>query len=398
MGTPPSRRAALGTICRHCTGIAGVLTGLQAAAQTTPAPEPATATTSARLTRPAADTEEGGLWSLMDREEARLRRSPLTLKDKGLTTYLQDLVCRLNDGNCPDIRVHVVRTPLFNASMAPNGMLQIWSGLLLRVENEAQLAAILGHELGHYMERHSLARLRDQKSRAAFAQFLGMFGLVGAIGQLGTLASAFAFSREHEIQADRIGMQLMQHAGYDGRQAAQVWDNLLGELKVTGGEDAGRKSPMFATHPPAENRRDELLKIAGSSTGQTGQPQYQKTIATWRLGWMQDEVRRGQFEESLVLFSRMLQQNQQDAQALFARAEVYRQRAIKDDQEQALNDLNLASTLPQAPPETWRALGLIHKQQASAPLAVAAFDKYLTLVPDAADGNLIKSYLAELTP
>ena len=71
-----------------------------------------------------------------------------------------------------------------------------------RVDNEAQLAAVIGHEIGHYLERHSLERLRDMKSRAAFGQFIGMFGAVGALAQLGVLAGAFAFSREHETRAE----------------------------------------------------------------------------------------------------------------------------------------------------------------------------------------------------
>jgi len=108
------------------------------------------------------------------------------------------------------VRVHLVRTPLFNASMAPNGMMQVWSGLMLRVDNEAQLAAVLGHEIGHYLARHSVERLRDAKSRSAFGMFIGMFGAVGAVGQLGLYAGMFAYSREHESQADSIGVLLMR--------------------------------------------------------------------------------------------------------------------------------------------------------------------------------------------
>ena len=59
-----------------------------------------------RFGGPAADTDEGGLWGLMDREEVRIKRSPLTIRDKELQNYLTDLVCRLSDGHCPDIRVH----------------------------------------------------------------------------------------------------------------------------------------------------------------------------------------------------------------------------------------------------------------------------------------------------
>ncbi len=111
-----------------------------------------------RLARPDAASDEGGLWALMDREERNLRRSPFVVPDARLKAYLQAVACRLGGQHCPDIRVHLVRTPVFNASMAPNGMLQLWTGLLLRVENEAQLAAIVGHEIGHYLQRHSVDR------------------------------------------------------------------------------------------------------------------------------------------------------------------------------------------------------------------------------------------------
>src|SRR6185436_15359250 len=139
-----------------------------------------------RFVRPLDDSEEGGLWALMDREEARLKR----------------IACRLAGDHCPDMRVYLVRTPVFNASMAPNGMMQVWSGLLLRTSNEAQLAAVLGHEIGHYMARHTLERLRDVKQRAAFGQFLGIafaaarIGSVGSLAQLGVMASLFSYGRD----------------------------------------------------------------------------------------------------------------------------------------------------------------------------------------------------------
>jgi predicted Zn-dependent protease len=394
-----SRRAALRSGCLHCLGMASLFSGLPSLAQEAASSQPASAASElpTRFTRPALDTDEGGLWAMMDRQEARLRRSPFVVRDTRLTQYLQDLTCRLAGDHCPDVRTYLVRTPLFNANMAPNGMMQIWTGLLLRMENEAQLAAVLGHEIGHYLERHSLERLRDAKSRAAFGQFLGLFGAVGSLGQLGLLAGSFSFSREHETRADRLGMQLLQRAGYDGQQAAQVWDNLLGELKVTGGEDAGRRSPMMATHPPAETRRDDLLKLAGSAPGQTGTKEFQLITTAHRLEWLQDEIKRGQYEESLILFDRMLKQNKTDAQLYFARGEVYRQRAGETDDEKALTDLTHATSLTQPPALAYRSLGLLRKQRMEKAEAAKAFEQYLTAVPDAADNHLIKTYIAELT-
>jgi predicted Zn-dependent protease len=387
----PGRRGFLRCACRHGLGL-GAVAGLPAWAQDLSAIQ-----VPPRFSRPAADTDEGGLWGLMDREEMRLKRSPLAIQDKGLKTYLTDLVCKLSNGHCPDIRVHPVRVPRFNAMMAPNGMMLVWSGLMLRAENEAQLVAILGHEMGHYLERHQVEQLRAAKDRAVLSTLVGFIGGVGTfVGQIGLLANMFAFSREHEARADRMGMRLMRHAGYDGREAATVWDNLLAEMQVTGGKNVGERGDLFETHPTTAGRRDELLQLAGDAGGMTGAESYRKAIAPLRFGWLQDEVKRGQYEESLLLFDRMLRKDKQDGDVLYARGEVFRLRDESGDAEKALADLDRASRLPKPPVETFRSLGLVHKQRRDPAAAVQAFERYLAQAPQAADAELVRSYLTEL--
>jgi predicted Zn-dependent protease len=388
-----SRRNFLRSACGHCAGL-GALAALPAFAQ-----DLSSIQVPPRFTRPAADTDEGGLWGIMDREESRLRRSPLTIKDQALQTYLTDLVCRLTEGHCPDIRIYPVRQPHFNAMMAPNGMLIVWSGLMLRAENEAQLAAVLGHELGHYLERHTVEQLRAAEQTAVLSTMVGLVGGLGTmVGQIGLAAGMYSFSREHESRADRMGMRLMRHAGYDGREAATIWDNLLTEMKITGGKDAGKTGDIFETHPATEGRRDELLQLAGTAGGIVGEESYRKAIAPLRLGWLQDEIKRGQYEESLVLFDRMLKKEPQDVQVLYARGEVYRLRDDGGDTERALADLNVASGIIKAPPETFRSLGLIHQQRREPAAAVRAFESYLAQAPQAPDAAMVRSYLTELKP
>ena len=108
--------------------------------------------------RPGLETTEAGLWMLMDKMEERLKTSGRVVEDDALDAYMRDIVCRLEPAHCPHIRIYVVDVPYFNANMAPNGMMQVWTGLLVRTENEAQLAFVLGHELAHYVRRHSLQR------------------------------------------------------------------------------------------------------------------------------------------------------------------------------------------------------------------------------------------------
>lgn len=224
--------------------------------------------------RPDLASEEGGLWEFMDREEQRLKRSAFLIRDPALNAYVSGIACGLAGEHCPELRIYLVRTPVFNATMAPNGMMQIGSGLLLRMSNEAQLAAIIGHEIGHYVARHSLERLREAKSRSALGQLISfalspaavLGGAVSSLAQLALETGGYAYGREHEREADRIGMELMTRAGYAPSEAAQVWSQLLEEVQE-------ERSLLFATHPAAAERQQNLQQAA-KSFGQRGTQAY----------------------------------------------------------------------------------------------------------------------------
>ncbi|MDB5857663.1 MAG: hypothetical protein JWQ76_1352, partial [Ramlibacter sp.] len=110
------------------------------------------------------------------------------------------------------------------------------------------------------------------------------------------------------------------------------------------------------------------------------------------------EVKRGQYEESLVLFDRLLSRNGSDVEVLYARGEVYRLRGDKDDLQRSVDDLARATAAEKAPVEAFRSLGLAEKQRLNAPAAARAFEKYLALSPTAPDAGLVREYLAELKP
>jgi Zn-dependent protease with chaperone function len=350
----------------------------------------------ARFARPASESDEGGLWAIMDREERRLRRSPFALRDARLRAYVQDIACRLAGEHCPDVRVHLVRTPVFNASMAPNGMMQVWTGLMLRVDNEAQLAAVLGHEIGHFLERHTLERLRDAKARSAFGQFLGLFGLVGALGQAGMLAGMFAFSQDHEREADSIGVALMRSAGYDPNEAWKVWANLALEIRARPGGEAA--SPLFATHPAPSERQETLIALArGAAGGATNEAAWREHIAPFLHDWLAEEVKRGVHAESLALLTRLMERSPKVAAYAWARGEVHRLRAGEGDLDLALEDYGKAIAAGGEPPETHRGMGLVHRARREAAPAKASFARYLEAAPQAPDFGMIKSYMEELS-
>jgi len=386
-----NRRGFLRWGCAHCALLYAAAS--QAEGATSPAP-PAW-TPPPRFAAPDTGSDEGGLWAAMAREEQRLRRSPFLIRDSKLHDYLQGILCRLAGEHCPDVRVYPVRNAYFNASMAPNGMMQIWSGLLLRMDNEAQLAAVVGHEVGHFLQRHSLERLRDAKSKSAASVGMLLLGPIGLVGQLALLASVFSYSREQEREADAISVRLMSSAGYDTSQAAEVWSNLLAELKARPGADATASSVLFASHPPSDERRD-TLRALGKIEGNTAERSYREQLSAWQLEFLEDEIKRGQYPETIALLDRKLTIEPQRPDLLYARAEARRLRAQSNDIEQALADLNAAAKLPNTPAQAYRSLGLLLRERKDNAGAAGAFKHYLETAPDAPDAGLIKTYLSEL--
>lgn len=204
-----------------------------------------------RFSQPAHDSTEHGLWTFMAQREKEVKNSPFRLRGSKLERHLNQMACQLAGDHCKDIRVYLIRTPSFNATMAPNGMMEVWSGLLLRMENESQLATVIGHEIAHYLQRHSLQSIENIKEKAAISQVVGLLTAVAGVGIIGdvtafaTMGSVASFSRDHESESDLIGLQLMANAGFDPNQAAKVWVNLIEEHQAIAGDASKPRSTSF---------------------------------------------------------------------------------------------------------------------------------------------------------
>lgn len=352
--------------------------------------------------RPAANSDEKGLWSLMERAERDLKTSRFVVRDAELNAYLLDIACRLAKDYCPDVRVYLVRTAQFNASMAPNGMMEVWTGLLLRCTDEAQLAAVMGHELGHYVRQHTLARWRDARSKADLSAFLGLGLAVAGVGAAGLasnallLASMFAFSRDQEREADEIGFDLMTRAGYAPAAAADVWAQLIAEFKASSAERS--RQLFFATHPEPEERTATLRKAAearGAVTGENGRERYLAKLAGLRGRMIGDELALRQYGRSEVVFDRLLAQSADDGMLWYGKGEVYRLRAGPGDAERALDAYGKALQTASAPPETYRSLMLVELKAGARDRAQAALEEYLARKPGAGDADSLRMLLSQ---
>ena len=347
--------------------------------------------------RPSAESDEKGLWSLMDRAEENLRQSRFVVRDAEVNAYLRAILCRLAKDHCTDVRIYVVRTAQFNASMAPNGMMEVWTGLLLRCVDEAQLAAIIGHELGHYLRRHTVERWRDARNKADFGAFLGLglaiagLGAVGSLANLALVASAFSFSRDQEREADEIGLELMARARYAPVAAAEVWEQLIAEFKAGTAERSTQV--LFATHPEPEERMGTLREAAakaGGSTGDRGRERYLAALRSIRGRLVGDELALRQYGRSELVFDRLLVQAPDDGGLWYGKGEVYRLRGGEGDPERALEAYGRALATGRAPPETYRAITLVELKRGATDRARAALDQYIKAKPDATDVEALR--------
>jgi predicted Zn-dependent protease len=338
---------------------------------------------------------------LMDRVENNLKTSGRLETDPELNRYIGDIIRKLVPDQFHDIRFYIVKTPHFNASMAPNGCMQIWTGLLLRSQNEAQLAYILGHEIGHYQKRHALKQWRAARDGSSVLAFFSIaaagagVGFVGPMAQMAAIAGLFAYSRDQEREADEIGFNFMVGAGYEPRAASLIWKDLVEESKAA-------KNPQeivfFATHPSSDERIQTLEKRADEISkrvkdGQTNQAVYLAATKPFRRAWLQDELRKREFAASQVVLNHLSATEVYSGEVEFFQGELYRQRGEADDLEKACACYEKALGLSDAPPETYRSLGLLQIKKGTKEAARLSFERYLEAKPDAGDATMIQSYI-----
>ena len=188
---------------------------------------------------------------------------------------LQNLVRSIGDqlvrqsvaGSSPyQFSFNLLRDPeTVNAFALPGGPVFVTLGLLARLENEAQLAGVLGHEIGHVVARHSAEHL----AKSQLAQVLvGAVGVASSDeehpsrGQVAAAASAFVaqlvnlrYSRQDEIESDGLGVRLMSEAGFDPR-------SLLGVMQILAKSSRGGRQPEFLSSHPDPGNREEKIRLA----------------------------------------------------------------------------------------------------------------------------------------
>jgi len=244
--------------------------------------------------KPLQDEKE--LWDRSRAEEQKLLNKAHLYEDPLLESYLQGVVTRLTPQGMADnpavhYRVRVIEDPTLNAFSFPHGSIYVHTGLLARVENEDQLATVLGHEMTHVERRHMLRFERSSQNKevafsvaataasavldaaATVAESEGHRGAAVAIDVLGNVgvelslgfalvASVDGYGRDLEAEADHGGFAKMAVAGYRLSESPKVYE----ALKEDYSEPKKVEAFFFGNHPRLSERIENSKRYAGLHT------------------------------------------------------------------------------------------------------------------------------------
>jgi predicted Zn-dependent protease len=296
----------------------------------------------------------------------------------------------------------VIKSPYLNAFAFPNGVIYIHTGILARMDNEAQLAALLGHEMTHCTHRHALKTLRHFKGKSDFLagvqgsliQFSGIGKLVNQLGSLGSKAAVSGYRRDLETEADLVGLQLMAKAGYDPNEALRLFEHLKREL-----EEENMQEPFFfGCHPRLQERVENCEKFLKTrfekeETGIKNTGVFLTKLHKVILdnAWL--DLKAGRFHSAQRGAEKYLKIEPNDAGVYYLLGEVFRQRAKADDMHKAKAYYEKAISLDPFYPEPHKAIGLIYYKDGEKTLAKKSFGQCLSLSPHRADKAYIVGYL-----
>ena len=206
----------------------------------------------------------------------QIKRAFGVYEDQALQDYVNELGQRLaRVSHRPDLEWHFTVTDQdrINAFALPGGYIYIERGIMAYINSEAELASILGHEIGHVTARHSVRQQSQGLATGILATAAAIFTQNRALADLaniGGTALMRGYGREMELEADRLGAQYMSKIGYD----PQAVIKMLGVLKnqelfeldraKAEGRDPQIYHGVFSTHPSADQRLQQAVAVAGS--------------------------------------------------------------------------------------------------------------------------------------
>ena len=325
--------------------------------------------------------------------EENIGNSGALFGNADLDHYLQATLERLFPDQVGRLHVRTISDCEFNAFALPSGGIYFNTGALLRIEDEAQLASVLGHEGTHVTGDHTYLSVVHGK-HVANTMTVGTF-IIPLVAQIAAISSMAGFSREHERDADQGGFDRMVAAGFDPHAGAELFGRMDRELTL---RKLGRGMYFYADHPRIKERVASLTELAAKvpAGGERNRERYLAVAAPARLAALATIHKRG--DGKLLVF--LLEDEKLLAtlppETRYYLGEGYRLRAEPGDLERAtLQYERVVQEAPNSAPP-YQALGMQHLHAGRKREALAMFQKYLALDAGALQAGFVKQYVQQL--
>lgn len=208
--------------------------------------------------------------------------------DPALSAYVNEVgqkLVKVSDRPNLPFEFSVINDSVPNAWALPGGKLAINRGLLTELKSEAELAAVLSHEIVHAAARHGASSMERGLLLSAGAAVISVLAadnkqhdLIETVAVGGAMLLGLRFSREHELEADHYGIDYMVRAGYDPKAAVELQETFV---RLSGSKSPNWLAGMFATHPPSQERVDANRNMAAALPANLyrGEDVYQRKLA-----------------------------------------------------------------------------------------------------------------------
>ncbi len=351
--------------------------------------------------------DERRLWQRAEQEQALLEGSGIIYRDPALEAYLHQIAEKLQPLEVREkynFRIRLLRDPYLNAFAFPNGVIYLHTGILSRLDNEAQLAALLAHEMTHCTHRHALRAFKGLKNennlvlslKQTVARIASTGDLLNLFGNTASMAAINGYAQYFETEADVVGLQLMAKAGYDPGEALRLFEHLKQELETENLEEPF----FFATHPQLQKRIENCKGFLAKLKQPVAQGIRNKEVfldKTYQVLLYNAslDLKAGRFRAALRGTEKYLTIRKDDSKAYFLVGEILRQRGDSEDEFRAKVFYEKAIALDPSYPDPYKGIGLIYFKERDWTLAKRSFESSLALSPHMQDRAYIQGYLQE---
>lgn len=263
-----------------------------------------------------------------------LKRKGLLYRDEETNEYINGIGGKLAPEFLTvneDINIYILKDATANAAALPNGNIYVNIGLLSVAENEDQLAAILAHELGHVIYRHSLKAMLNRQDTRRAANIADIFLLGTGLSYLSAQSTLASYSREQEREADEMSLKYMDQGGYDLHQVPEIF-RVFQQLP----ESLTVKNSVYSSHPDNKKRIEYLeQKIQNEYPGVQREPVKSAGFNSSRQKIVETNVKIRLYDHQYELAWLTLEQAEKyyrkGALIQYYRGEVYRLKADNPD-------------------------------------------------------------------